>query len=80
LGFWRDGVVTDEYEVVYEGADMAYTVGYEIGDVALDGGPIARQRVRVTQIYRRKDGQWRLVHRHGDLAPTDQSPPEPQSD
>ena len=72
---YRDGVVTAEYEVVHEGADLAYTVGYEIGDVVLDGAPITRQRLRVTQIYRREDGEWRLVHRHGDFAPADQSPP-----
>jgi ketosteroid isomerase-like protein len=74
-GRYREGVVTDEYEVVHEGADLAYTVGYEISDVVLDGAPTARQTVRVTQIYRREDGEWRLVHRHGDFAPADQSPP-----
>jgi len=72
---YREGVVTAEYEVVHEGADLAYTVGYEIGDVVLDGAPMTRQRLRVTQIYRREDGEWRLVHRHGDFAPADQSPP-----
>ena len=72
---YRDGTVTDEYEVVHEGADLAYTVGYEISDVALDGAPMTRQRLRVTQIYRREDNQWRLVHRHGDFAPADPSPP-----
>jgi ketosteroid isomerase-like protein len=72
---YRDGVVTAEYEVVHQGADLAYTVGYEIGDVALDGAPVTRQRLRVTQIYRREDCEWRLVHRHGDFAPADQSPP-----
>jgi len=72
---YREGVVTDEYEVVHEGADLAYTVGYEIADVTLDGAPMARQRLRVTQIYCREDGEWRLVHRHGDFAPADQSPP-----
>jgi ketosteroid isomerase-like protein len=72
---YREGVVTDEYEVVHEGADLAYTVGYEISDVVLDGGPMIHQRLRVTQIYRREDGEWRLVHRHGDFAPADQSPP-----
>ena len=68
---YRDGVVSAEYEVVHEGADLAYTVGYETGDVALDGSPVTRQRLRVTQIYRREDGQWRLVHRHGDFAPAE---------
>jgi ketosteroid isomerase-like protein len=69
---YRQGTVTAEYEVVHEGTDLAYTVGYETGDLALDGTP-TRQRLRVTQIYRRQDGEWRLVHRHGDIAPTDQS-------
>jgi ketosteroid isomerase-like protein len=72
---YREGVVTAEYEVVHEGSDPAYTVVYEIGDVVLDGAPMTRQRLRVTQIYRREDGEWRLVHRHGDFAPADQSPP-----
>jgi ketosteroid isomerase-like protein len=71
---YREGTVTDEYEVVHEGADLAYTVGYEISDVVLDGAPMTHQRLRVTQIYRREDGQWHLVHRHGDFAPADQSP------
>jgi ketosteroid isomerase-like protein len=72
---YREGVVTSEYEVVYQGADLAYTVGYEIGDVVLDGAPtMTHQKLRVTQIYRREDGQWHLVHRHGDFAPADQSP------
>jgi ketosteroid isomerase-like protein len=74
---YREGVVTNEYEVVYEGADLAYTVGYEIDDVVLDGAP-TRLRLRVTQIYRREDGQWHLVHRHGDFAPADQSPLWPE--
>ena len=74
-GRYRDGTVHDEYEVVHEGVDLAYTVGYEIADVVLDGASKARQRLRVTQIYRREDGEWHLVHRHGDFAPADQSPP-----
>ena len=37
---YREGVVTAEYEVVHEGADLAYTVGYEIDDVVLDGATI----------------------------------------
>ena len=49
-------MVTAEYVVVHEGADLAYTVGYETGDVLLDGAPMTRQRLRVTQIYRREDG------------------------
>jgi ketosteroid isomerase-like protein len=28
--------------------------------------------LRVTQIYRREDGEWKLVHRHGDELAADQ--------
>jgi ketosteroid isomerase-like protein len=30
----------------------------------------------VTHVYRREDGEWKIVHRHGDLAPVDESPPQ----
>ena len=71
---YRDGTVRSDYEVIYEDADLAYTVSYERGALILDGTR-RTQVLRVTQIYRREDGEWRLVHRHGDFAPTDQSPP-----
>jgi ketosteroid isomerase-like protein len=73
-GRYRDGTVRSEYEVIQEGADLAYTVSYERGDLVLDGERCTHV-LRVTQVYRREDGEWRLVHRHGDFAPMDQSPP-----
>lgn len=30
---------------------------------------MARSAIRVTSIFRREDGAWRLVHRHGDPIP-----------
>jgi hypothetical protein len=33
--------------------------------------------LRVTQVYRRKDGEWKVVHRHGDQLPIDRSQPLP---
>src|ERR1700759_3943549 len=71
---YREGVVTAEYEVVHEGADLAYTVGYETGDVVLDGAK-TRQRLRATQISRGENGEGRLAPRHGAFPPADQSPP-----
>lgn len=45
--------------------DLAYTVHREITSTTVDGVP--RDYVlRVTQVYRREDGDWRVVHRHGD--------------
>ena len=45
--------------------DIAYTVGYEHTEASVDGEP-RRYTLRVTQIYRREDGEWKVAHRHGD--------------
>ncbi len=54
--------------------DLAYTVGYEHSKRSLDGGPIEPSTLRVTHVYRRENGEWKIVHRHGDVKPIDQSP------
>jgi ketosteroid isomerase-like protein len=48
--------------------DLAYTVSYEHTSVLIDGQPKAFT-LRVTHIYRREDGEWKIVHRHGDRLP-----------
>ena len=53
---------------------MAYSVGFERFNEVLDDGAKKPWTVRVTHVYRREDGDWRIVHRHGDLAPIDESP------
>ena len=55
---------------------MAYTVGFERFDAAREDGGVEPVTLRVTHVYRREDGEWKIVHRHGDLAPVDQSPPK----
>lgn len=48
--------------------DLAYTAHREITSTVVDGEP--RDYVlRVTQVYRREDGNWKVVHRHGDEDP-----------
>jgi len=43
------------------------------GKVAVvDGGPMRDMVIRVTHIYGRIDGDWKLVHRHADFPPPDQ--------
>jgi ketosteroid isomerase-like protein len=65
-----------EFELIAAGAsgDLAYTVGYERETVSVDGEPAEPNTLRVTHIYRREDGEWKIVHRHGDHPPPDQSP------
>jgi ketosteroid isomerase-like protein len=45
--------------------DMAYTAGLEHISTSVDGEPRSFV-LRVTQLYRREDGQWRVAHRHAD--------------
>ena len=48
--------------------DLAYTVGYERSSVSVAGGAAKPAVLRATQIYRRENGDWKLVHRHADPA------------
>ena len=65
------------FELVAAGVsgDLAYTVGYEHSAASVDGGPVAPNTLRVTHVYRREDGEWKIVHRHGDHPRADQRPP-----
>lgn len=54
--------------------DLAYTVGFERTIVSVDDGPPHPSTVRVTHIYRREGDEWKIVHRHGDKPPNDESP------
>jgi ketosteroid isomerase-like protein len=54
--------------------DLAYTVGYERCSRSWDGGPVESTTLRVTHVYRREDGEWKIVHRHADPPPSDTSP------
>jgi len=55
------------YEVIAADVvgDMAYTVGYEHTRASVDGEP-RQYTLRVTQVYRREDGDWKVAHRHAD--------------
>ena len=46
--------------------------GFERSHGSVDGGPPRDTVLRVTHIYRRIDGDWKLMHRHADIAPPDQ--------
>jgi ketosteroid isomerase-like protein len=48
--------------------DMAYEVGVESGQITIAGEQVAIEQ-RVTNVYRREAGQWRIVHHHTDLSP-----------
>jgi ketosteroid isomerase-like protein len=72
---WFSDSAEYEFEVTAAGAsgDLAYTIGYEHNQVKVDGQP-RTYTLRVTHVYRREDGEWRIVHRHADVPPSDDGP------
>jgi ketosteroid isomerase-like protein len=69
------------YDVTYEimsfdvSADMEWTAGFVRFIGTMDGGPLTRYTLRLTHVYRREAGEWKVVHEHSDFHPTDQTPP-----
>ncbi len=65
------------FELVAAGvsSDLAYTVGFEHSSVSMDGVPVEPYTLCVTHVYRRENGEWKIVHRHADHVPSEQSPP-----
>jgi len=55
--------------------DMAYAIGYERFNRSIDGRPVEPITVRSTHVYRREEGEWEIVHRHGDNPPPDPTAP-----
>lgn len=60
-----------EFEVLAAGVsgDLAYVVGFERAASSVAGAAREELALRVTQVYRREGGGWRLVHRHADPGP-----------
>jgi len=57
--------ITDQ--LIRVAGDMAYEVGMEHADFSIAGESLTVNS-RVTNIYRREDGAWKVVHHHGDKA------------
>jgi ketosteroid isomerase-like protein len=77
---WQASWFTDctafRFDLVAAGVsgDLAYTVAFEHASVSVGGGPVQPLTTRATHVYRREDGQWKIVHRHSDQPPIDQPP------
>lgn len=46
--------------------DLAYTVALEHTTASINGAEPESYVLRVTSIFRRETGEWKVVHRHGD--------------
>ena len=69
---FSDGALVPAHDVIGYSGDLAYTVGFERGEVRVDGGDPVAMTLRVTHVLRRLDGNWQIVHRHADVPPADQ--------
>lgn len=60
-----------DVEVMAAGAsgDLGYVAAIEHTTVSVAGGPPEPYKLRVTTVFRRENGEWRIVHRHGDPVP-----------
>ena len=57
-----------EIEVIAAGAsgDLAYLVAIEHTNTSVGGAPAAPYALRVTQVFRREGGEWKVIHRDAD--------------
>jgi ketosteroid isomerase-like protein len=66
IAMWSRNVV--EFDLLAAGVsnDLGYLVGIEHTTASVGGAPHAAYALRVTTIFRREDGVWKIVHRHAD--------------
>ncbi len=64
---YRGGHTDFELLALAVSGDLGYTTWIERGEVRVEGQDDLRPTaLRVTQIYRREAGAWKIIHRHGD--------------
>jgi len=63
---FRNGDATIELDASYATENMIVLVFVERQTGEVHGLPAQDWSLRVTQVYRRDDGEWHLVHRHAD--------------
>ena len=57
----------NRFEILQKDAsgDLGFWTGFQIATVQVQGQP-REMRIRVTEVFRRTDDGWKLVHRHAD--------------
>ena len=60
------GQITPQDTMVVVSGEMGYSVCNETGRLRSSEGPIVSFNRRATNIFRREDGKWKLVHHHAD--------------
>jgi ketosteroid isomerase-like protein len=63
-----DGKVELKDQIIHVVGDVAYEAGVEHGQVKFAGHPVIIDH-RVTNIYQRESGGWKMTHHHTDTSP-----------
>jgi len=72
---FRTGEINYESITCGTSGDLAYSVGIERGRVTVvDQDTPGEMVLRVTHLFRRENGRWKVIHRHAD-AVTEILPP-----
>src|SRR4051812_49767336 len=64
--FFATGEATLDVQQSYTSGDLAVLVAVERQHGEVGGRPDQDWSLRVTLVFRREDGEWRLAHRHAD--------------
>jgi len=68
-GVASDGEVELKDQFIHTAGDIAYEIGVEHGDFNLAGEKV-KVEARVTNIYQKENGSWRIIHHHTDINPS----------
>jgi ketosteroid isomerase-like protein len=60
------GRIDPQDTIVVVGEDIGYSVCNESGRLRSSEGPMVNFNRRATNIFRREDGKWKLIHHHAD--------------
>jgi ketosteroid isomerase-like protein len=63
-----EGQVKLQDQVIRVVGDFAYEIGVENAGFRIAGQKVT-DKVRVTNIYQKEGGKWKIVHHHSDLSP-----------
>lgn len=63
-----DGKIELKDQLIHVAGDVAYEVGVENGQFKLAGQGVNFE-IRITNIYQREAGGWKMIHHHTDTSP-----------
>jgi ketosteroid isomerase-like protein len=61
---------TSRFEVLQKASDgdLAFWTGYQVARVQIGDMPKSMDmRIRLTEVFRKIDGEWKMIHRHADM-------------